>query len=110
MLDIKKICVSEEATLRKATELLDESGRQIILIVDGYGRLRGTFTDGDLRRALLKGGNTGINQAWLACMLEWARAFVGRSVPRARAHADTIPRSQGWGMASPAQAGAELGH
>lgn len=55
MLDIKKICVSPDATLHKATELLDESGRQIILIVDGDRRLMGTFTDGDLRRALLKG-------------------------------------------------------
>lgn len=55
MLDIERICVTEEASLRKVTELLNESGRQIILIVDADGRLAGTFTDGDLRRALLKG-------------------------------------------------------
>ena len=55
MLDIDRICALETASLRRVTELLDETGRQIILIVDGDRRLVGTFTDGDLRRALLKG-------------------------------------------------------
>jgi dTDP-glucose pyrophosphorylase len=55
MLDIERICVAEDVSLRKVTELLDESGRQIIMIVDQDRRLKGTFTDGDLRRALLKG-------------------------------------------------------
>lgn len=55
MLDIDRICASDAATLRRVTELLDQTGRQIILIVDSDRRLLGTFTDGDLRRALLSG-------------------------------------------------------
>lgn len=53
MLNIKKICLTEGQSVRTAVEVMNESGRQIVLIVDQNKVLLGTFTDGDLRRALL---------------------------------------------------------
>ena len=65
---------------------------------------------GDDRLLLLS--PTGVNQSWLAHVLRWVRACVGCSVPPAQAHKlrRTLTRSQGWGTASRAQAGAELAH
>lgn len=39
----------------RALQALDSSALQIILVVDGSGRLLGTVTDGDVRRGILKG-------------------------------------------------------
>lgn len=54
MIDVERICVGEDTLMRRVIEIMNESGRQIILVVDADRRLIGTFTDGDLRRALLK--------------------------------------------------------
>lgn len=42
------------ATLAQGIDIIDKSGLQIGLVVDEEGRLRGTLTDGDIRRALLR--------------------------------------------------------
>lgn len=55
--NIDKICVSSITTIRDAIERMNSSGRQIILVVDEKKKLLGTFTDGDLRRALIKGAD-----------------------------------------------------
>lgn len=47
--------VSEDATIRSAMEKIDESGLQIALIADEAGHLKGVLTDGDIRRAILRG-------------------------------------------------------
>lgn len=57
MHDIAQCSVRAEATLRDALLALDASGLEIALAVDQEGRLIGTLTDGDIRRALL-GGHT----------------------------------------------------
>jgi dTDP-glucose pyrophosphorylase len=44
-----------ESTLQQAIRNLDASGLQIVLVVDATGALAGTLTDGDIRRALLRG-------------------------------------------------------
>lgn len=46
--------VSEKASLAQAIETLDASGLRIALITDSGNVLKGTLTDGDVRRALLK--------------------------------------------------------
>jgi dTDP-glucose pyrophosphorylase len=46
------------ATIRDAIETIDRSLHKIALIVDERGRLTGTVTDGDIRRALLAGKTT----------------------------------------------------
>lgn len=43
-----------DASLEKAIEVLDKAALRIALIVDSEGKLQGTLTDGDVRRALLK--------------------------------------------------------
>jgi dTDP-glucose pyrophosphorylase/CBS domain-containing protein len=47
--------VAQTATLRDAMTALDRSTYEIALVVDEGGRLVGTMTDGDVRRALLHG-------------------------------------------------------
>jgi dTDP-glucose pyrophosphorylase len=47
--------VHTSATLVEAMRSLEKSGIEIALIVDDHDRLVGTLTDGDIRRALLKG-------------------------------------------------------
>ena len=58
MADAVDAClVAESGTLRDAMAALDRGARQIALAVDGDGRLVGVLTDGDVRRALLRGRN-----------------------------------------------------
>ncbi len=53
--DVKNILVYPDTTLREAIKLLNEAGWQIVVVVDKEKRLVGTVTDGDIRRAILKG-------------------------------------------------------
>src|SRR5258706_70552 len=55
MKDWKKALVSRVSTLRDTIEHIDAGAVQIALVVDEAGRLLGTVTDGDVRRALLRG-------------------------------------------------------
>jgi dTDP-glucose pyrophosphorylase len=52
---LKEIEVPKEMSLSEALQRLDRSSLQIVLVVDQEGRLIGVVTDGDVRRALLKG-------------------------------------------------------
>jgi len=47
--------VPESATVRDAMAAVDRGAARIALAVDDQGRLTGVVTDGDLRRALLRG-------------------------------------------------------
>jgi len=53
---LKAIAIAPEATLRAAMEAIERGTGEIALVLDGEGRLLGTVTDGDLRRAILAGG------------------------------------------------------
>ncbi len=50
-----EILVNPKASIREAILVLDESSKQIVLIVDDKNYLLGTVTDGDVRRGILKG-------------------------------------------------------
>ena len=50
----RQVCISPMATIGEAIRTIDESSLQIALVVDG-SRLCGSLTDGDVRRAMLKG-------------------------------------------------------
>jgi perosamine synthetase len=52
---IERLLVAEEATIRDALAVLDTAGTGFLLVVDAGGRLAGVATDGDVRRALLRG-------------------------------------------------------
>ena len=51
----KDTLIGQKATLKEAMLAIDLGGLRIALVVDEVGRLLGTITDGDLRRALLAG-------------------------------------------------------
>lgn len=51
----KDISVRRDATLQQALTVLDAGAMQIALVVDDECHLAGTITDGDARRALLRG-------------------------------------------------------
>jgi dTDP-glucose pyrophosphorylase len=51
------VLVGPETPLREALSKIDLSGSQMALVVDDDGRLLGTLSDGDVRRALLGGGD-----------------------------------------------------
>lgn len=48
-----EFCIGEGATIREAIETIDRAGAGIALVVDDAGRLIGTVSDGDVRRAVL---------------------------------------------------------
>lgn len=55
MMDWRKTVVAAEAKLLEAISSINESAIQIALVLDESGRLAGTLTDGDIRRAILRG-------------------------------------------------------
>lgn len=52
---INELFVYKEYSIRKVIEIIDSGARGIALLVDEYGKLVGTITDGDIRRSILKG-------------------------------------------------------
>ncbi|ADU47781.1 sugar phosphate nucleotidyltransferase [Intrasporangium calvum] len=53
--DLERSTAPTTATLRDALLVIDRSGTRVCLLVDVRGRLAGLLTDGDLRRAILRG-------------------------------------------------------
>lgn len=51
--------VSIDATLREGLEVIERGACEIALVVDDAGALMGTLSDGDVRRALLRGARLG---------------------------------------------------
>jgi dTDP-glucose pyrophosphorylase/CBS domain-containing protein len=52
---VDALTVHQSATLRQGMEAIEAGGAEIALVVDDSGRLLGTLTDGDVRRAILGG-------------------------------------------------------
>lgn len=55
MKDWKTIAVPSQTSMREVLAVIDRGGMQIALVVDDGCHLLGTVTDGDVRRALLRG-------------------------------------------------------
>jgi dTDP-glucose pyrophosphorylase len=55
MYHLEKILITSTSKLRQAMELIDQNSAQICFITDEKKKLLGSLTDGDIRRALLKG-------------------------------------------------------
>ena len=49
------LCVAPTTTIRQTIEAITRSGYQVALVTDGDDRLLGIVTDGDIRKALLRG-------------------------------------------------------
>lgn len=52
---VDEIIIEGNRTIREAIKMLNEKSMQILLVADEKKRLIGTITDGDIRRAILKG-------------------------------------------------------
>ncbi|HKZ05504.1 MAG TPA: nucleotidyltransferase family protein [Methylomirabilota bacterium] len=55
MSGLDKVVVSSGVSLREALEAITRSGKQVVLVLDVDGRLAGLATDGDVRKAMLRG-------------------------------------------------------
>jgi dTDP-glucose pyrophosphorylase len=55
LFDWKPISVQPDASIKETLAVMDKAALQIALVVDDAGKLLGTVTDGDIRRALLAG-------------------------------------------------------
>lgn len=55
MKDWRTTLVAPDATMRRAMEAMEASSARICLVADADDRLLGTLTDGDVRRAILRG-------------------------------------------------------
>ncbi len=53
--EVEPYCVPPTATVRDVILCIDRNGKGIALVTDAEGRLFGTLTDGDVRRAILAG-------------------------------------------------------
>jgi len=58
MLNISELCVKKTASIIECLAILDKTAKGILFILED-GRLCGSLTDGDIRRALLKGSDKG---------------------------------------------------
>ena len=54
----KKTLLNKESCMKDVLETLDKGAQGIVLVIDDNGKLYGTITDGDVRRALLNGMDT----------------------------------------------------
>jgi dTDP-glucose pyrophosphorylase len=55
--NLNHYCIDSGKSLLDAIQVIDRGGVGIALLVDSESRLVGTLTDGDVRRAILKGAN-----------------------------------------------------
>ena len=55
MVTMENLLIKPEQSLLEGIKLMDDSSAQIILVVNDKKQLLGTITDGDIRRALMKG-------------------------------------------------------
>ncbi len=55
MMTWQSTLIKPDTTIRDAIETIDKNSIQIALVADAAGHLLGTVTDGDIRRAILKG-------------------------------------------------------
>ncbi len=54
MTKLDRFVVARGSTVRDVIEIIDRGGAGIAIVLDGDGRLVGTITDGDVRRAILE--------------------------------------------------------
>ncbi len=57
MEDLEKYLISPETTVKEAIARIEQSGRKTAIVADNNKKVIGIFTDGDMRRYLLKNGD-----------------------------------------------------
>ncbi|MFZ2492703.1 MAG: nucleotidyltransferase family protein [Thermoanaerobaculia bacterium] len=86
---LARLTIRESATIRQAMEAIDRGAVEITLVVDEGGHLLGTVTDGDIRRALLRGA--AMENSVADCI---SRHYVAVSVRTGRAEVLDIMRAR----------------
>ena len=56
-MSIKKILINQDDTILNAMKKMNKTGYVNLLVIDKFKKLKGTITDGDIRRNLLKDNN-----------------------------------------------------
>ena len=56
-MNIQKVCVNQNMSIKSAMKTIDENGLGIVFIINNNKKFVGVATDGDIRRAVLKGIN-----------------------------------------------------
>ncbi|MDD2714817.1 MAG: sugar phosphate nucleotidyltransferase [Candidatus Wallbacteria bacterium] len=56
-MNLGKVIITADVTIRETLKKIDQSAEKVLIVVDEQKRLVGTITDGDIRRAILKGKN-----------------------------------------------------
>ena len=69
-----KNILSQENTIKDAVKALDENRVRGVCIVDDGGKILGIFTQGDLRRYILSGGE--LNESIVAAMNKSPKIFL----------------------------------
>ena len=54
---LKKYLIKETAKIKDCLKLMQENGQRCVIITDDQKKLKGTFSDGDFRRLILKNIN-----------------------------------------------------
>lgn len=76
LFDWKRILLQPTDTMERAIEVLNKESLRIAIVVDDAGKLLGTITDGDVRRALVK--RMGMDTPVISIMFtEPTKAFTG---------------------------------
>ena len=60
-MEAKDICVNENKSIKEVMKIIDRGGLGIAFVVDNENRFSGVVTDGDIRRAILKGNDLETN-------------------------------------------------
>ena len=80
MRDWKKALISPTTSILQAIEVIDANSMGIVLVVDNDRHLLGTVTDGDIRRAILKGIQL---TEVVSCIMNQAPVTVRENEPHA---------------------------
>ena len=59
--EIKKYCINSKCSIHEALQQLSDIGEKTLTVINNKSKLIGTLSDGDIRKAILKGANINFN-------------------------------------------------
>jgi dTDP-glucose pyrophosphorylase len=81
IIDVKQLCIDADASLFEAMQVIEGGAEAIAFVCNGDGRVIGSLSDGDVRRALLAGA--GLHDRCLRSAMQpnfvWVPPEVGRA-------------------------------
>lgn len=80
-INLRDLCIDADASLLDAMKVLERGGEAIAFVCDAGGRVIGSLTDGDIRRALLRG--SGLDERCLRSAMQPQFIHVSPDASRA---------------------------